>query len=534
LPKLYRQIFLQLQSEGIRTATFDDREHLVVPVIALVEGVIHAVNAPEPELVLADEISQAPQGWNGRPVVAGHPIRNNEPVSANDPRVLESEGFGTLFNTHMDGTQLKTEAWLDPLRAQKVGKKAEEIIQRVQNGELIEISVGAFITSEAVTGEHKGEKFSAIWREIVPDHLAMLKEGSIGACSVEMGCGAPRMAHMYTLSAKGYTSIKAATECKCNKEEKVEPKTLYEKYKEGLKTLHGKAVALFRMGEDDDSMSDNDLRDMLNTELQKTEPGFLGVEAVFMDSSKVVFAVAPEDRLQFFRRGFSVSDGNVTLEKGSEEVTMVTRFEPLAQSPAVQPKQGEEDMDEALKARIQALIDSDKNSFVAADLEYLGTFDEERLSQLEAQATVEPVKEPPVVVPPAVVPPAVVPPVVADPLAPPAGAKTDEELEAAFLESAPQGIKDMVSRSKAEEKSRRDSLIAILKTAQKSFTETELNMMTTPVLQKMVVVAGAHVVDSASKIVDYSGQGLVRPTDDKIPAAKSVATRIAERKAAGL
>ncbi|HMI90073.1 MAG TPA: hypothetical protein VK509_01865, partial [Polyangiales bacterium] len=62
-----------LDTAHLRTMQFESREHLVVPVIALVEGVVHAVNSDQPEYVPGTELARAPLGWNGRPVVGDHP-----------------------------------------------------------------------------------------------------------------------------------------------------------------------------------------------------------------------------------------------------------------------------------------------------------------------------------------------------------------------------------------------------------------------------------------------------------------------------
>ena len=86
-----RYVNLQGATGEIRVGTFQKRSHLVVPVVALVEGVLHPANTAQPEFVPANVIAQAPQGWNGRPVVVGHPQINNEFVSANcSPEILES------------------------------------------------------------------------------------------------------------------------------------------------------------------------------------------------------------------------------------------------------------------------------------------------------------------------------------------------------------------------------------------------------------------------------------------------------------
>lgn len=188
-----RRVFRLLQQPDgeLRTMQFEERDHLVVPVVALVEGVIHPVNVTEPELVLASEFAPTVGAWNGEPVTFDHPHIGGTRVTANDPRVLEEFMVGRLFHSRVDGLALRTEAWLDMLRAATMGGLAQELIERVLDGELIEVSVGAFVVAEKVDGVHTdGKRYGAIWREIGPDHLAMLPAGITGACSNAMGCGA--------------------------------------------------------------------------------------------------------------------------------------------------------------------------------------------------------------------------------------------------------------------------------------------------------------------------------------------------------
>lgn len=184
-----RHVHLVCAVGKIRSASLHGREHVVVPIVALVEGVIFPVNADTPELVLAEELGHSPQGWNGRPVYPYHPSEGGRQVSGNIPRIMEAGSFGTLFGTGFDGKRLNTEAWLDPMRAEKVGRQAQRVIERARNGEPIEVSVGAFVTAERRNGQFNGKSYKAVWRHIVPDHLAMLPEGTLGACSNAMGCG---------------------------------------------------------------------------------------------------------------------------------------------------------------------------------------------------------------------------------------------------------------------------------------------------------------------------------------------------------
>lgn len=173
-----------------RTATFEGRDHLVVPVVALIgDNVIHAVNAPSAEFVPASILSAA--GWNGRPLMLGHPTENGRQISANDPLVMERQGFGFMAQSRMNGKRLGTEAWIDVAKLEKLGQT--KLLEDVRAGKNIEVSVGAFVQTRDKVGMHEGKQYHAEWASIAPDHLAFLPD-SLGACSVKMGCGANRAA----------------------------------------------------------------------------------------------------------------------------------------------------------------------------------------------------------------------------------------------------------------------------------------------------------------------------------------------------
>ena len=182
-----------------RTEMYDGREHLVVPVVALREGVIHAVNAKNPEFVGVAALSVSPQSWNGRPLVLGHPAKDGRQISANDAHVLEAQSFGQIFNARVAGPKLLMDAYIDPVKAEKIG--GASLLQRLRDGEMCEVSVGAYVTTSQKNGTYNGKAYKAEWVGISPDHLAFLPD-SRGACSNEMGCGAPRMAMLVT--AEGY------------------------------------------------------------------------------------------------------------------------------------------------------------------------------------------------------------------------------------------------------------------------------------------------------------------------------------------
>jgi hypothetical protein len=194
MARRYAALEATINAADVREETYQGRTYLVAPVIALVEGVIQGINSENPELALASVFGESPEGWNGRPVVMGHPQdASGEYVSANSPEVLDSWAFGQVFNTHLDGTKLKMEAWIDTEIAEAKTGNFAETIGRLTAGELVEVSVGIFVFIEDVSGVYLGQEYSSIWVDTTPDHLALLPNGLIGACSVERGCGTPRV-----------------------------------------------------------------------------------------------------------------------------------------------------------------------------------------------------------------------------------------------------------------------------------------------------------------------------------------------------
>jgi hypothetical protein len=173
----------------LRTGAFQGKDYFVVPVTALREGAFQTLTAATPELVPLSVLQVAPQGWNGRPVMLGHPVKNGQQISANDPRTLELQALGTIFNARIDNRALKLEAWLDPARVATVSGAAR-MLERLSAGDTLEVSVGCFVITDDTSGVHEGQPYHGTWKELVPDHLAILAEGTTGACSVAAGCGA--------------------------------------------------------------------------------------------------------------------------------------------------------------------------------------------------------------------------------------------------------------------------------------------------------------------------------------------------------
>ncbi len=183
-------IRLNGSAEGHRLETLEGKEYEVYPATILVEGVLQASNAEVPELALYDEFASTEPLWNGRPVTLGHPKINGVPVSANAPELWEKYRIGFLYNTKADVEKraLTSEAWIEISKVDSV-EGASEVMEVLRDGGEVEVSTGLFALTEQAKGTFKGEEYYGIWRDIKPDHLAVLPLGVKGACSLEDGCG---------------------------------------------------------------------------------------------------------------------------------------------------------------------------------------------------------------------------------------------------------------------------------------------------------------------------------------------------------
>ena len=165
---------------GVRRDKLDGRDHLVVPVVMIVEGVLNDA------LVTAQEFGKYVDSWNGRPIPVLHPERDGIPVSASQVDIISKNTIGHIFNAWVDVNKLKGEMWIDTAKAERLGHAV--LVQQLEAGEIIEVSTGYYSDSEIMAGEYNGKPYTEIHRNIRPDHLALLP-GEIGACSVADGCG---------------------------------------------------------------------------------------------------------------------------------------------------------------------------------------------------------------------------------------------------------------------------------------------------------------------------------------------------------
>ncbi|MGI9505609.1 MAG: hypothetical protein ACR2RE_21435, partial [Geminicoccaceae bacterium] len=131
-------------------------EFMVVPVVALTQGVFQCANCPQAELYLASEFGRIVDAWNGRPVTLGHPKRSGRFVSAGSLDVEANEVIGTIRNARMSGNKLRVEAWIDEEKVARLGSRADTAVNRLDEGDQVEVSVGAFIDRQPAVGSFKG------------------------------------------------------------------------------------------------------------------------------------------------------------------------------------------------------------------------------------------------------------------------------------------------------------------------------------------------------------------------------------------
>ncbi len=375
---------------SIRTAEFRGQEHTVIPVVALVEGVLWAANSPRPELALAEEFGRFPEGWDGSPVVFDHP-KNAEgmPIAANSPDVLEDNAFGQMFNTTLDGKKLKSEIWINEELVKNLSEEGQATVAKLIAGDtVIEVSTGLFLLSEASTGDFDGKHFEAIWRNIVPDHLAILPEGVPGACSVADGCGAPRDNTTYASFEPVMRAAQLNSECDCNTSNGVVIKTsdqTNEEEEESLvKRLLGKIGQYIFIRGNSEGINDGDLRAALDIAITEDESNFIWIAAVYQGNDNSGTVVYQKDfESKFLERNFSMNaDGIVSLGEDKTSVRPETKFVPTELADTNSDSSIQENAMHTKEELVNGLIANEASQFTEEDRDWLETLEDAQLTKL--------------------------------------------------------------------------------------------------------------------------------------------------------
>jgi len=335
----------------IREETLDGRAQIVVPAVMMKEGVhngSHGAIYHVPE-----ELERFTASWDGIPVMIQHPEQDGVNVSANSPRVLET-AVGRIFNTTYDDG-LKAEVWID---VEKITSLDPQALAYIRQGRPLDVSVGVFTDEEPTQGEWNGESYGSIARNYRPDHLALLP-GATGACSWADGCGIR------------------------NNQEGGEMNGLLKSFKD--LASKGYAVSLINNEEGFREIS-NLLRSKLDAMDTNSRTYYL--EEVFAD--EFIYQIRNgEGGSTLYKRGYSVENGEVTMDENLTEVRKSTSYVTMAMKRTknnIETNEKEDNMSETKKpcceAKVDALIANKQTDWAAADREVLMTLEESVINKM--------------------------------------------------------------------------------------------------------------------------------------------------------
>ncbi len=440
-----------------RTAMLEDREHTVIPMVMILEGV-HA-GSSGPLLYTTEELSKTPQIWNHKPVVVYHPELNGQGISACDPDVVNNRKVGVIMNTRWDAKakRLPAEAWIEKSRADKIDPR---IFKAITNNEIMELSTGLFSDLEQSPGDLNGEKYDGIVRNIRPDHLALLPD-KIGACSVAKGAGLLR------------NEMKSGS---------MDPKQMIHRLNRFLGIT--------------DNESPEDMRTILGSSLRK-KFNVTDNTQLWVDSVHSNFAIY-ELNGKLFRLGYTVSDAAVSLnEESPVEIQIEYRTVDGAKITGNQDQREQTNNDMNKQAMIVAILAANCGWSDKAALEGLSD------KQIESiHNGVKPTTPPP---PPPVAKvevPAVVTPTTTTANQEPAKKQTMEE----YLRNAPPEISAALTALLANSDSEKASLIEKI-TANKDsgFSKEDLKDMTVANLKRIAKLGEVPAPQYSQFPPNYSG-----------------------------
>lgn len=321
------------------------------------------------------------------------------------------------------------------------------------------------------------------------------------------------------------------------------PATAKRSLRERLRSLFtGDALDLLRfrgsaeMSAAEESVSDQDLRSLLDRALFAEEPGYLGIDAVFPAESLVIYAVAPDQKVILYRRSYTLGDDtSVSLAAEKEAVEPVTRYEPVnvtaaagvesttttTTTPTTAPitaascgcqthkgatsaKEEEAMPTPSIAERVLALTANKNSRLSGLDPALFAGLAEPAVKALEEEAAKPPTETPPATPTPPTTPTTPTAPTPTPPAEPTtASAPPKEPTEDEWLAKAPAHLRAMVTEHKAAEAARRATFIAKLKAAQTAYTEEQLAAKTT---EDLALLSTALKLDVPAR--DFSGRGL--------------------------
>lgn len=301
----------------------DGVDHLVVPVVALKEGVLNNM------LYKDEEISQFAEAWNGVPIPVSHPTNEDgNPVTANSVDVENTQNIGRLYNVAYKAKKIIGEIWINMEKAVKLGY--QDIVSSLESGQMMEVSTGLFSNAIPESGTFNGQEYSSIASGIRPDHLALLPDEA-GACSIADGCGAMR------------NNCQGCQDCKCKEKEEPFVNRMFKKLR-GIFT---------------NEASHNQIYSMIAKELRSSIGGDPWPYVIDVYDSHFVYEVNGK----LYKQSYTSSDTEVQLSGDPTEVVIKTEYLSV-NSPTTNKKMDKEKL-------VGDLISNAQNNYQESDRESL-------------------------------------------------------------------------------------------------------------------------------------------------------------------
>lgn len=455
-----------------RIEFFEGEEHLVIPTVAAVQGVLNG------QLLPVSSLEASLPAWEGVAVTMSHPKHNGMDVSANTKESVENFVVGRFFNAHVDGNKFKGEFWIN-LSKLNSHEDGETLLALVEAGETIEVSTAYWCHTDNQMGVHSGKKYRGVQTNLVPNHVAILLH-EVGACSVLDGCGTPR-----TNQETELVMEEPIVTNECERKQNALQKLTSKFGEMVMSTLAGLKV---------NRISHGQIRDHLRNAIQSDEraDSFVFIVDVFDD--EVVYG--REDlngEVALFSRTYSVgsSPGYEINVDEPVEVQQVVDYTPVSNSQEEESHMNDRD------ALIEQLVANDGIPF---DRDALTGMTDDQIAHLATnleEPTGEPAAEPVVETEP------VAEPFEADaPEGEPVTNGLSPEVAEALNDLGADGIAQVVNASKElaeQRKSDKDALVSkLVGNARVTIDEPTLRRMDTEALEGVARMAG---------LTSYAGAG---------------------------
>ena len=432
--------------------------HYVVPVVMMVEGVHNGSGGRTYHS--SQELSNSVELWQNVPVTIHHPVIGDEFVSVHEDGIKEQYVVGYVSEAVMKDNKLTATL---KLNCERLNEVSPEIVQDIQNGHIMEVSIGVFTDTEEKEGEWNGETYERIAHNHRPDHLALLP-GEVGACSVKDGCGL-----RVNNKKEGGTNVDVVT---------VNSEMLKHLNKEGF------AVVPITINQEGFSAIMNRIYGMLNS--MDTQGVYYYLEEAY--DGYLIYNKRTEDgKSELYKQSYQTNaDG--TMELTGEPVKVMRKIEYIQVN-----NKKEEEMCEPCKERVNELIAHESTHFDETDREWLEALTEDKLDKLvpknmQVNVTVPSVEDAVKVI------------------------QTNAKGLDDYLNILPENVRAEVNLGLATFKERKDALIASIQanTEKDIWNEDELNAMSLNTLQKL-----EKSVIKKGEMHDYSVNGLRGATTEK-------------------